>query len=130
LASSFDWELVMRRILAAAAVAALVLEAAPAIAAESTTLAVEAAFLLGNAQRCGVSADRIERVGRPIRDAIAAAAEDTDQQRLAGSRYQLVFRASAYPDTGAHATLTPDCRRVLSQFERLERHRVETAAED
>jgi hypothetical protein len=122
-------ELAMRGVLATVAVAALMSQAAPALAAESTTLAVEAAFLLGNAQRCGVSADRIERVGKPIRDAIAAAAQDADQQRLAGSRYKLVFRASAYPDTGAHAPV-PDCARVVRQFERLERHRVETAAED
>jgi hypothetical protein len=118
----------MHRVFAAAAVVSLLAPAVPASAAESTLLAVEAGFLLGHAQRCGVSADRVERVGRPIRDAIAAAAIDEDQQKLAGSRYQLVFRASAYPDTDAHG-LMPDCARIVRQFQRLERHRVETASD-
>ena len=118
----------MHRMFAAVAIAALLGHGAPAAAGESTTLAIEAGFLLGHAQRCGVAAERVERVGKPIRNAIAVAATDEDQQKVAGSRYQLVFRASAYPDTGGHG-LMPDCGRVVRQFERLERHKFETAAD-
>ena len=109
------------------AVVSLAVLAVPAAASESSMLALEAGFLLGHAQRCGISTDRVERVGKPIRDAIAAAADDSDQEKAAGSRFQLIFRASAYPDTETHS-LMPDCTRIVRQFERLEQHRSQTAS--
>ena len=107
--------------MAAAAALSLLSFAVPAAAEESTTLALEAGFLLGHAQRCGIAVDRIERASKPIRAAILAAADDADQEKTAGSRYLLVFRASAYPDSDKRVLL-PVCDRIVRQFERFERH--------
>ena len=113
----------MRWTFAAAVVVSLMAYAIPAPAEESTTLALEAGFLMGHAQRCGVSKDRVERVSKGIRSAILAAAEDADQEKTAGARYLLIFRASAYPDSDPRVLL-PVCTRIVHQFERLERHRL------
>ncbi len=44
-------------------------------AADPTQLAETEGFLLGNASRCGVSAERVESAGKVIHDFIAAAAQ-------------------------------------------------------
>jgi len=46
-------------------------------AADPTLLAETAAYLLGNAHRCGVADDRVEHAGRVIRDLMVVAAQDT-----------------------------------------------------
>ena len=94
----------------------LVTTAAAAAAANSTRIAETGAALLGNAYRCGVADERVVRAGKVIRELIAAAAEDANEQTAAKSRFAEIFRANAQPD---HAQLPP-CKTVLTQFERLE----------
>jgi len=48
-------------------------------AADPTQLAETGGFLLGNASRCGVSAERVESAGKVIHDFIAAAARDSSE---------------------------------------------------
>jgi hypothetical protein len=50
-------------------------------AADPTQLAETGGFLLGNASRCGVSAERVESAGKVIHDFIAAAARSERSPR-------------------------------------------------
>jgi hypothetical protein len=87
----------------------------------STGLAETGGFLLGNASRCGVAADRVTGAGRVISGLIAAAARDRTEQQMANRRFAAAFRANAEPDRKLLATL-PLCPGVIRQFETLERH--------
>jgi hypothetical protein len=89
-------------------------------AADPTLLAETGGFLLGNAHRCGVSVERVERAGKVIHDFIVAAAKDSSEVEAADSRFSKIFLASALPnqDPGAF----PSCTIVIQQFDRLERH--------
>lgn len=89
--------------------------------AEPTQLAETGAFLLGNAYRCGVSAQRVSHAGKVIRDLIAAASYDASEEKAATSRFSDVFVASAFPKQD-HTALIPPCKSVIRQFERLEQH--------
>ena len=109
-----------------AAVAVLLLASNPAPAADSTSLAVKAGFLLGHAQRCGIATERVDGVTRVVQDLIAAAAGDAQEQEAAGYRFAAIFLATARADKGGDPALTPPCEPVIAQFERLERHRVRT----
>ena len=112
----------MLRILAAALAGLFLLTgAASAANAGVTSLAVAGGFLLGNADRCGVPAERVARAGRVIDRFIRAAARDAGQARSAELRFAAVFFATAYPQADGQA-LIPPCRTVRAQFERLERH--------
>ena len=115
----------MRSTLAAAAALLFVSNAAPA--AESTSLAVKAGFLLGHAQRCGVAAERVDRVADVIQKLMAATAEDAQEQETAGHRFALIFLATAYADKDG-GTPIPECPIVVKQFERLEHHGHTVAA--
>jgi hypothetical protein len=110
----------MRSTFTATAALLLLLGISTAEAAEPTQLAETGAFLLGNAYRCGVSAERVSQAGKVIRDLIAAASDASDE-KAATSRFADVFVTNAYPKQG-HTALIPPCKVVITQFERLEQH--------
>jgi hypothetical protein len=89
-------------------------------AANPTLLAETGGFLLGNAHRCGVAVERVERAGNVIHDFIVAAAKDSNEAAAAGSRFAEIFLASALPNQDPDAF--PSCTVVIEQFDRLERH--------
>jgi len=99
--------------------------AGAAEAANPTVLAETGGFLLGNAQRCGVPIERVERAGNVIRDFIVAAAKDSSEVATADSRFAEIFLASALPDRDPNAL--PSCAVVIQQFERLEQHHEQAA---
>src|SRR5689334_2801401 len=66
----------MRPALAIPAALPTLLALGVAQAADPTLLAETGGFLLGNAHRCGVSVERVERSGKVIHNVIIAAAED------------------------------------------------------
>ena len=88
-------------------------------AADPTQLAETAGFLLGNAHRCGVPADRVGHAGKVIHDLIVAASYDRTEEAVADSRFVEIFMASAFPNR--EGSLIPPCN-MVAQFERLERH--------
>ena len=95
--------------------------------ADVMQLAETGAFLLGNANRCGVPTDRVKQAGQIIRAMIAGASQDPDEEADANARFTRVFVASAIPDQGRDA-LIPPCKVVITQFERLERHHQQIGA--
>ena len=90
-------------------------------AADPIRLAETGAFLLGNADRCGVPTARVEQAGKVIHHLIVASAVDPTEEAAAASRFDEIFRASAHPDQETDA-LIPGCGIVIAQFQRLERH--------
>src|SRR5439155_19258063 len=92
------WELSMRSPLAVATALFLLLGTGVVEAADATLLAETGGFLLGNAQRCGVPTERVERAGKTIHGFIAAAAKDSSEVAAADSRFAEIFRASAVQD--------------------------------
>jgi hypothetical protein len=99
----------------------LLLGAGVAEAAGSTQLAETGGFLLGNAHRCGVLTERVERAGKIIHDLIVAASFDSTEEAAADSRFAEIFLANAFPDQNGDA-LIPPCKAVIAQFGRLEQH--------
>src|SRR5882757_10565502 len=94
-------------------------------AANPTLLAETGGFLLGNAHRCGVGVERVERAGNVIHDFIVAAAKDSSEAAAADSRFAEIFLASALPNQDPDAF--PSCTVVIEQFDRLERHHEQRA---
>jgi hypothetical protein len=90
-------------------------------AADPVLLAESGAFLLGNAQRCGVSTERVMRAGRVIRDMIASVSREAREKEVADARFSDVFWSAAAP-SGGWELLIPPCDVVLAQFNRLEEH--------
>ena len=97
-------------------------------AADPTLLAETAAYLLGNAYRCGVSDDRVEDAGTMIRDFIVVAARDTAELAAAKARFVEIFSAVAVPSQDQEGF--PSCQVVIPQFERLERYRRQAGLTD
>jgi hypothetical protein len=64
-------------------------------AADPTQLAATGGFLLGNAHRCGVAVERVERAGKVIHGFIAAAAKDSGEAAAADSRFAAIFLATS-----------------------------------
>lgn len=89
-------------------------------AADPTQLAATGGFLLGNAHRCGVAVERVDRAGKVIHDFIVAAAKDSSEAAAADTRFFEIFTASALPNQDPDAF--PSCTVVIQQFDRLERH--------
>jgi len=114
-------EFPMRPTLAVIGVLVLLLGTGVAKAADPAQLAETAGFLLGNAHRCGVPTDRVERAGTVIHRLIVAASCDPTDEAAANSRFDETFLASAFPDQNGDV-LIPPCEVVIAQFERLERH--------
>ena len=89
-------------------------------AADPMLLAETGGFLLGNAHRCGVPIERVERAGKVIHGFIAIAADDPSKVTAADQRFAEIFLSSAIPERNPQAF--PSCTGVIQQFERLERH--------
>ena len=92
-------------------------------AADPTQLAATGGFLLGNAHRCGVAAERVARAGDVIHGFIVAAATDAREAAAADSRFAAMFLATSSPTQDPDAF--PSCAVVIEQFNRLERHHEE-----
>jgi hypothetical protein len=75
----------------------LLLRIGTAEAADSMLFAETGSFLLGNAHRCGVPIERIDRVGGVIHDLIVVAAQDSSEVAISDSRLAEIFLASAVP---------------------------------
>jgi hypothetical protein len=95
-----------------------------ASAADPVLLAESGAFLLGNAQRCGVSTERVMRAGRVLHDMIASVSREAKQKKVADARFSDVFWSAAAP-SGGWELLIPPCDVVVTQFDRLEDHHRE-----
>ena len=94
-------------------------------AADPSQLAATGGFLLGNAHRCGVAAERVGRAGEAIHGFIVAAARDSGEAEAADSRFAAMFLATSLPTQDPDAF--PSCTVVIQQFDRLERHHAEIA---
>src|ERR1700731_4913528 len=110
----------MRSILAVTTPLLLLWGMGAADPANPTQLAETGGFLLGNASRCGVSAERVESAGKVIHDFIAAAARDSSEAAPSDSRFFEIFVGRGLPDQDPDAF--PSCTVVIQQFDRLERH--------
>ena len=117
----------MRSILTAAT-ALLLSGSAVAQPANPTQLAETAAYLLGNAHRCGVADERVEHAGTAIRDLIIVAARDSAEAAAAESRFVEIFSALAAPSQDREGF--PSCRVVIARFERLEGHHQQAGLTD
>ena len=113
----------------AATAAAWLLVASPGANSDGVVdrLAATGGFLVGNAHRCGIATDRVVRAGQTIRQLIAAAARDSDEQEAAIDRFAKFFMASAAPEQGDDK-LVASCAIVTSEFQKFEKHRVAVAA--
>jgi hypothetical protein len=111
----------MRALLPLATGALLMSSISVAKAADPVVLAETGAYLLGNAQRCGVASERVLRAGRVIRDMIASLSAEPGEKEIAGARFASTFLSSAHPSTNTELSV-PVCNDVVAQFERLERH--------
>ena len=109
----------MRSILAGAT-ALLLSGSAVAEPANPTQLAETAAYLLGNAHRCGVADERVERAETAIRDLIIVAARDSGEAATAESRFVEIFSVIAAPSQDRDGF--PSCKVVIARYERLEGH--------
>jgi len=89
-------------------------------AADPMLLAETGGFLLGNAHRCGVPIERVERAGKVIHGFIEIAADDPSEAAAADRRFAEILQASTLPQPDRHAFAS--CAVVIQQFERLERH--------
>jgi len=109
----------MRSILAGAT-ALLLSGSAVAEPANPTQLAETAAYLLGNAHRCGVADERVERAETAIRDLIIVAARDSGEAATAESRFVEIFSVIAAPSQDRDGF--PSCKVVIARYEWLEGH--------
>jgi len=121
-------ELAMRAIPTFATGVLLLVSINVAEAADPTLLAETAAYLLGNAYRCGVADERVDHAGTVIRDLIVVAARDTAELATAKARFIEIFSAAANPSQDQQGF--PSCEVVISQFERLERHHRQAGLTD
>lgn len=101
----------------------LLLGIGAANAADPAQLAATGGYLLGNAHRCGVAIERVERAGEVIHGFIVAAAKDSGEAAAADSRFAAIFLAASLPTQNPDTF--PSCAVVIQQFERLERHHEE-----
>ena len=116
------------RLILTAATALLLSGSAVAEPANPTQLAETAAYLLGNAHRCGVADERVEHAGTAIRDLIIVAARDSAEAAAAESRFVEIFSALAAASQDRDAF--PSCRVVIARFERLEGHHQQAGLTD
>lgn len=110
----------MRSTLAVATALFLLLSIDVAKAADPTQLAETGAYLLGNAYRCGVAAERIKRPAKVIHNLIEVVAYGSKEAAAADSRFVEIFQASAVPSED-HKRF-PSRQVAIAQFERLEQH--------
>ena len=118
-------ELTMKRSIPMLGVAALFgVGIAAAQASDSQRLAENGGFLLGHAHRCGISNERVIKAGRTIQNLIAATAADPGESVGATARFAEFFLATSSTDAG-EKELTPACKKVIAEFKKLERHRLQ-----
>jgi hypothetical protein len=110
----------MRSILALTVPVVSLIGIGAAEAADSMLLAETGGFLLGNAHRCGVAIERVQRAEKVIHDFTVATVKDASEVAVADSRFAAIFVAIAVPDPNPDAF--PSCTVVIEQFERFERH--------
>ena len=116
-------------LLTATTVAAL-LVASPS-SSDADRLAANGGFLLGNAQRCGIEAPRLERAGQLIRELVLAASRDEQEEKDAKGRLAAFFLVSAAPEDGkSKKTLIASRKLVISEFEQFERHQPQFRLSD
>ena len=111
---------------AAAITVAALLVASPSVT-DADRVAANGGFLLGNAQRCGISEERVVRTGQLIRTLIAAASADETSEEDATARFSAFFLVSAVTDpkeATREAAPVASCRKVKAEFGRLEKHRL------
>ena len=111
-------------LVAATTVAALLI-ARPSLT-DADRLAANGGFLLGNAQRCGIESQEVERAGRLIRGLIVAATANSGDEQAAVARFAAFFLVSAVADPKSEK-LVASCRIVTRELKRLEGHRVALA---
>jgi hypothetical protein len=119
----------MRLLLALTATLVLLLTTEAANAADAMLLAETGGFLLGNAHRCDVSAARVLRAGKVIRDMIGIVSQNPSERDAADARFAEAFLLSFYLGQKGHE-LAPPCDVVVTQFERLERHHQQAGFTD
>jgi hypothetical protein len=122
-------ELAMYALLPLATGALLLSSISVAEAADPVLLAETGAYLLGNAERCGVPTERVLRAGGVIRDMIASLSAEPSEKEIAGARFASLFSSSAHPSRDEEL-LVPACDAVVAQFERLERHHQQAGFTD
>ena len=86
---------------------------------EPTWYAEQGGVLLGNALRCGI-ATRVFKGRELVEAAIGASARDEQDVEDSMARFAQILIASAAPRLTD--TNLPPCKRVVGEFERLERH--------
>ena len=119
----------MRALLPLATGALLMSSVGVAKAADPVLLAETGAYLLGNAQRCGVATERVQRAGRVIQGMIASLSAEPDEKEIAGARFASMFLLSVHPSPDTEPSV-PVCDAVVAQFERLERHHQQAGFTD
>ena len=103
----------------------LLLTAAGAQAGEADTIAERAGFLIGHAQRCGVSDARLQRAAVLGKKLIAAFAVDADDRKEAQAQFARQILASAL--AAALGEPLPPCSLIKAQLTELEQHRPAAA---
>jgi hypothetical protein len=98
-------------------------------AADPSLLAATGGFLLGNAYRCDVQAERVTRAGKVIRHMIGAVSQNASEEERADALFTEAFLSSARPDAEENASM-PACEAVVTQFERLERRHQQAGFTD
>jgi hypothetical protein len=119
----------MRALLPLATGAVLLSSIVVAEAADPVLLAETGAYLLGNAERCGVPTERVARAGRVIQDMIASLSAAPGEKEIAGARFASLFSSTAHPARDEEL-LVPPCDAVVAQFDRLERHHQQAGFTD
>jgi hypothetical protein len=119
----------MRALLPLATGALLLSSISVAEAADPVLLAETGAYLLGNAERCGVPSERVVRASGVIRDMIASLSAEPSEKEIAGARFASLLWSSAHPSRDKEL-LVPACDAVVAQFELLERHHQQAGFTD
>ena len=101
--------------------ALLLLSASGAHAGDADTIAERAGFLIGHAQRCGVSDTRLEQAAVLGKQLIAAFALDQDDRRQAQAQFARQILASAL--AASLGNPLPACNVIKAQLAELEQHR-------
>ena len=87
---------------------------------EPTWYAEQGGVLLGNALRCGIATDRVFKGRELVEAAIGASARDEQDAEDSMARFAQFLITNAAPRL-TDTNLAP-CKRVIGEFERLERH--------
>ena len=99
----------MRPILAVTTAMLLLLGAGVAEAADSTRLAETGGFLLGNAHRCGIPTDQVERAG--IQRLIVAASYDATEEAAVRSTQHAADHSAGETPTAQAYPITQESSR-------------------